>query len=685
MPTFIFTDIRNSTKMWQLYPSSMPKALAKHDLIVKEAVRSASGAVVKHTGDGFMIVFDNGNALECALSIQKKLYSEDWQSVEELKIRIGINTGDAAMISGDYFGNSVNLASRLMSAAGSGQILLSASAAESELLPAQAVLLDEGHHVLKDIMEAEHIFSLSHPDIDTSFPPLDSSINGSNLPLQPTPFIGRRVELQAIIDTITATENRLITILGHGGSGKTRIILQAATDMSTDFKHGVWFVPLENFNNLSSLVSGIVRSISPGLLENLAEVEHIKEFFSNREALLVLDNFEHLVAHSALVSQLLKACHRLTVAVTSRRRLGLREERIYDLTGMTFHDSNRLFLSSVRQVSHNFSPTEDDDRAISGICSLLDGLPLGIELAASWVRTIPCSELERELEKSLEILESPGIHSPGRQKNLQAIFDYSWNLLSTQEQNALAGLSIFHGGFSREAASLVADCSLQLLRNLCDHSLVKLRGGGGYTLHPLTRQFACSKQDSLEDLREKHCSYYSRFLFDLEEMLKDHRQVDALAMMVLEFPNIREGLFYSYETHNRKRMVAYLRVISSMLQMKSRFSEGIELYSKLLGMIEEDVDKSSDLQRSGIRTVAELKERIGNFLLMSGRTKEADPYLRSAAELASMFGDPAFDTLCLGSLGNIAYIQRDLESAEEKWSQALSAARKARISRSESS
>lgn len=254
-----------------------------------------------------------------------------------------------------------------------------------------------------------------------------------------------------------------------------------------------------------------------------------------------------------------------------------------------------------------------------------------------------------------------------------------------QRAECIGGSSIFQGGFSREAASVVADCSLKILRDLCDHSMVKLRSGGGYTLHPLTRQFAGSNQNSPEDLRRKYCCYYSSFLQDLEEMMQDHRQADALAMMVLEFPNIREGLFFSCETHNRKRMIAYSRAISTMLQMKSRFSEGIELYSKLLGMIEENADESLDPGQSRMRTIAELKERIGNFLLMSGRTKDAEPYLRSAAELTSLFGDFALDTLCLGSLGNIAYIQRDLVSAEKEWSQALTAARKARIPRSESS
>lgn len=698
MTTFLFTDIIGSTLRWQLHPVDMPEALARHDSLVGSAVERNGGRVVKHTGDGFMAVFDNGRALECALALQAAIQESDWSAVDGLEVRVGVHSGEALESGGDFFGDAVNRASRLTAAAWGGQVLASAAAAAVETLPEGASMEDAGIHMLKDLLEPLQLFVLTHPSLRGGFPP-PASVTSSphNLPVQPTPFVGRQRELQELTGLLADTGRRHVTILGHGGSGKTRLALQAVAEVIGSFPQGSWFVPLEDVSTLPGMVSRTAETLGLRFSGPSSEEQQLAGFLRSRDMLLVLDNFEHVTAHAPLVSRLLAGCPGLRTIATSRHRLGIREETVFDLSGMNLPegasedlegaDSTRLFMSSARRALPGFVPGPGDAASIVRICRMLEGLPLALELSAPWIRTISCRELESELERGLDLLESPGADLPERQRNMQAVFEYSWSLLTCGERTALAGLAVFEGGFDREAALEVAGCGLGTLRRLCDRSLVRPRPGGGYSLHPLTRQQAVERQGTLEGGRdaveERHSRYFCDLLRRLHPGTRSSRQTEVLDRVSLELPNLRKGALHAFRSGDRDRSTSYAKTISILFQLRSRFSEGLDFFRE----VGEAFESSGNLGDPGdaARTRVELLERRGTFLLLMGRCAEALPCLENAVEISGTVDDPILQALCCGGLGNACHVRGDLEAAEKHWRRALTLARENGVAHSVSS
>lgn len=691
MPTFLFTDIQASTRKWQQYGDAMRDALARHDLIISDAVDAFSGLVVKHTGDGFMTVFTNGRALECALAIQRSMLGEDWSDVGGLGVRIGINSGPASQRDGDYFGTTVSRTARLMSSGWGGQIVFSSAAASSEELPPGTEVVDMGVHMLRDLQEPQQIFTLSHPDIDVPHPPLDTvSSHPHNLPVQTTPFIGRERELAEIGKLLTDSRRRLITLLGYGGAGKTRTALQAAAGSVRNFRHGAWFVPLEEMDDMPSMVSVIADILSFRFSSRGSELDQLAGFLADRETLIVLDNFEHLTGHAPMLSGLLASCPGLKFLITSRQRLGIREENVYDLSGMELpretagkldeYDATELFLSSAGRVVPNYAPGRAEASCIIDICGMLEGLPLAIELAASWIRTIPCVELKSELKTNLDILENTAGDLPARQRSIRSVFNYSWGLLSEDDRMALAGLSVFEGRFTRRAAAEVAGCGLRTLQRLGDCSLVRRGGCGRYSIHPLTRDFAAGKQDirrgGAERLLLGHCRHYHEVITALKPHLHDGSQTETLNALSIELPNIRKGALTAHRRLLYSMIHDYISVFSHLLQIRSRFSEAVELFQSLLSAVEAAEEKSESRKEKRNALEAILKERISTFLIMSGRRREAVAYLQQALELSDDVDDPLFSALCRAGLGNIAYLNDDLDGADMHWSEAAAIARR---------
>jgi predicted ATPase/class 3 adenylate cyclase len=686
----MFTDIEGSTRKWQLRPEAMHDALSAHDALIRRSVDAFGGLLVKHTGDGFMVVFENGLALECALAIQVSMQETDWSAVDGLGVRIGIHSGDASESGGDYFGDAVNRASRLTAVAWGGQTVASSAAAATEAVPGGASLEDAGIHMLKDLLQPERIHILRHPALRSGFPPLATlSSSPNNLPVQPTPFVGRKSELGEIGSLVADPDRRLVTILGHGGSGKTRIALQTAAELIGGFPHGSWFVPLEDATGLSGMVARIAEAFSLRFAGSQPEEEQLRAFLAGRSLLLVLDNFEHLTAEASLVSRILSSGPGSKVIVTSRHRLGIRGETVYDLSGMSLppeqteglelFDSTSLFLSSARRALPSYTPGPGSAASVVRICRMLEGLPLAIELSATWMRTIAPEELEKELGRSLDILESTAGDLPERQRSIQAVFDYSWNLLTDTERRALAGLSVFEGGFDREAAFEVAGCDLRTLQRLCDRSLVRLRSGGGFALHPLTRQQAAEKQGIVEGgtrgLEDRHSDYFCRFLDRLHPETRSSRQTEVFDSIALELPNLRKGAFHAFSEFETGRMGSYARTISVLLQLRSRFSEALELFTGLRSVFEKAVAGRPCEPALKTKILTELSERIGTFLLLRGSCREAESYLSSAVESACTTGDLTLQALCFGGLGNAAHVLGDYDRAEDCWKRALELAR----------
>ena len=458
MPTFLYTDIEGSTQLWEKHGQAMGAVLDRHDELLMNCLEQWGGEHVKNTGDGMMVVFHGHDAkpLECALAMQRQMADEQWPVIDELRIRIAVHAGPADYRADDYFGPVVNRVARLMSTAWGGQIILTPEVTEITSLPDKATLQDLGVHLLKDLSEPQQVLGLIHGDLALQeFPALRSmSSQPNNLPRQPTPLVGREEELVAIADLLAKPDCRLLTLVAPGGMGKTRLGLQAAADQIDIFRHGVYFVPLAGATSPDNIPANIANALKLSFygVEDLESQLH--NFLSEKQLLLLLDNFEHLVDGAGTVAKILTVAPKVKILVTSRRQLRLQAEWAYDVPGLPVPENRslvsaagygavELFLQVARRVQPGFKPTTEDLRAIIRVCRLVDGMPLALELAAAWVKAMSPLEIADEIKQDLDLLVTELQDIPLRQRSVRAIFEHSWHELSKAEQASFASLSVF--------------------------------------------------------------------------------------------------------------------------------------------------------------------------------------------------------------------------------------------------
>lgn len=387
-----------------------------------------------------------------------------------------------------------------------------------------------------------------------------------NLPLQPSVFVGRSVELARIGTWLADSSSRLLTIIGPGGVGKTRLVLQAAQAHTADFLEGVWFVSLVPVADNGGLVTAAAAAIGFQFASADRLDEQLLDYLRGKEMLLLLDNMEHLLngRNLSLLANLLAQAPAVKLLVTSRERLNLQAETLLELHGLPYVDSDQnlvngnlitdnrlpitaspagqLFVERARQVQADFQPA-GQEAALLHLCRQVDGLPLALELAASWVRALDVPGIAAEIEQGLDFLSGGRHDLPARHRSLPAVFDYSWQLLTPQEQTAYAALSVFRGGFSREAALAVADSHLPLLAGLVDKSLLRRDSDGRYRRHPLLLQFAATKLAADPALaaqaKQNHARYFGRFIREQEPVLMGGQPDDALTLIRPELENLR--------------------------------------------------------------------------------------------------------------------------------------------------
>jgi predicted ATPase/class 3 adenylate cyclase len=565
MTVFFFSDIEGSTELWQKYPQAMGDVLARHDGILGEIITRHGGQIVKHTGDGIFAIFEAGDPLNGALQAQKALQYENWEPVNELRVRISLHVGQASKRGQDYFGLDINRTARLLGAAWGGQIVLTCELSRNVCPPPGAALIDLGVHMLKDLSEPQHIFQLTHPDLKIrEFPALRTlSSHPHNLPSQPTPFVGRLGELKELLANLSQANCRLLTILGPGGIGKTRLAMQTAAEQIETFQHGVYFVSLAPLNTGEQIIPAIADALKFTFYQKENPKQQIINYLHEKNLLLVLDNYEHLTQHAQIVSEILTAAPRVKILVTSRERLNLREEYPYELGGLGVPEpgqepdietasSVRLFLQSAERIRPNFELSPQDRPCVARICRLVDGIPLGIELAAGWLRVLSCQEIANEIEINLDFLETNTRNMPERHRSLRAVFEYSWELLNSIEQETLAAFSIFQGAFSRTAAeALVAPggkiAFLASVSSLVDKSLLKHNPNGKYELHTLLRQYALEQAgknpELLQRFRMNHAVYYLGLVANLESDLQGKKQAEVLDIIMESLEDIRSAFF----------------------------------------------------------------------------------------------------------------------------------------------
>ncbi len=569
--TFLFTDIEGSTQLWEKHPEAMKDALAQHDSILREAIESHGGQIIKTTGDGFHGVFEKViDAVRATLRAQRAFLAPICDL--QIRVRMGLHTGEAELRANDYHGQALNRAARIMSAGHGGQVLLSSVTAElaREHLPADVSLLDLGEHRLRDLIRPEKLFQLTAPDLPDEFPALHSlNILPNNLPPSLTSFIGREREMNEARNLLASA--RLLTLIGPGGTGKTRLSLQLAADQLSEFKDGVWLVELAPLSDPAFILSAVASVLELHEAPGVPLIQIVIDYLRAKQILLILDNCEHLVETSAqLTDQLLHACPQLKIIASSRESLGINGETVYRVPSLSLPDSysaslldyeaTRLFIDRAAKAEPRFHLTDHNAAAIAQICQRLDGIPLAIELAAARVKLFTPEQIAERLDDRFKLLTGGSRTALPRQQTLRALIDWSYQSLNETEQRALRRLAAFSGGWTFEAAEAIVGESdaLDGLLGLVNKSLVQVEeqdGKSRYRFLETIRQYAMEKlleSGEAADVRDRHLSY---FLESMGQAAEDDQRIfgqedtEWLDHMEGEHGNLRAALEWSTANH----------------------------------------------------------------------------------------------------------------------------------------
>ena len=534
--TFLFTDIEGSTRLWEEHPDAMEGALARHDEIVVAAVEAGGGVVFKNTGDGVCAAFASpAGALSAAVGAQQALGEAEWGDVGVLRARMGVHTGEATAVDGDYHGPPLNKVSRLHAAGYGDQVLVSGATAEvlGGALPDGVGLEDLGEHRLRDLAEPMRVWQVVHEALEGDFAPIRTLTNlRGNLPQQVTSFVGRADDVAALATTLA--ENRLITLTGVGGVGKTRLALHAAAEAAPRFPEGVWLAELAPVVDPEGIAYTMAGDLGLQLPDGQPAEGALVEALGSRRLLVVLDNCEHLLdGVGRLVEAIGRSCPDVTTIATSREPLAVPGERVWPVRSLAVPDTGAdavesaavaLFVERALAVSPEFALTADTSPVVADICRRLDGLPLAIELAAARTPSMGLGEISERLDERFRLLTGGRRTAVERHQTLRGAVDWSYRLLSEAERQLFAHLSVFSGAFTLGAAERVgaggdvdeADV-VDLVAALVDKSMVIAKIDDGtvrYRLLETLRQYGQERlydAGATEEVRLRHAEWVLAF------------------------------------------------------------------------------------------------------------------------------------------------------------------------------
>jgi predicted ATPase/class 3 adenylate cyclase len=509
--TLLFADIeRSTTLLQQLGPERYGEALAEYRRLLHDAVTERDGVELGTEGDGFYAAFPSARqAIAGAVAAQEAL------ARSSLSVRMGLHTGEPLVVDGQYSGIDVHRAARIAGAGHGGQVLLSHST--RELIGESVALRDLGRHRLKDLGEPAHLYQLG----DAEFPPL-RSLDSTNLPVQPTPLIGRERELEEAGRLLRA--HRLVTLTGPGGSGKTRLALQLAADAVEDFPDRVVWVPLQSVRDAELVQPTVARALGRG----------------NERTLLVLDNFEQVLGAAAKVAELLAQFPKLKLLVTSREALHIGAEHEYPVAPLHEREAVALFMERATAAK----PDLVEDEAVGEICRRLDCLPLALELAAARVKALSTEQLLRRLDRRLPMLTGGPRDAPERQQTLRATIAWSYDLLNADEQRAFARLAVFAGGCTLEAAEEVCEAQFDIVAALIDKSLL-YREDDRYFMLETIGEYALERleeEGGLDEVRRRHTEYFLERARSVERLIRSPQAARAIDELERDHGNLRAAL-----------------------------------------------------------------------------------------------------------------------------------------------
>jgi len=555
---------------------------------------------------------------------------------------------------------------------------------------------------------------IHHPDVYPT-----QVIYRNNLPVPPTPLIGRAEELLQLTHHLHDSQCRMLTLVGPGGIGKTRLAIEVATQIQEVFDDGVYFVPLASVNSMSFIVPVIADSVGFSF-QSASRVDpktQLLNYLREKHVLLLVDNIEHLLQEPVtdLFVELLAYTSQLKLLITSREPVNLQGEWVFEVQGLPLPvDENKrdtsieLFLQRARRAYVKFNATTDDYPSIVHICKLVDGMPLGIELAAAWVRTLSCEEIAREIERGLDFLHVSARDLPPRHRSMRAVFDHSWKLLSDKEQSVLSRLSIFQGGFFREAAEYVAGATLSMLSSLITKSLVRRIGEGRYDLHEVVRQYTAdqlaNQPIAKRVVEERHARYIMEYFSDQDQRMRSSAQQKAIEELSLEKDNVRAAWSWCITHHEFDLIEKSLLSFETFFDTRGWAHEGLDYLNSALEALEKSganyplvlghllsaqslllfriahIEQARVKLEQGIeilrplnkpRVLSEALSFLGIVFALSGEYPQALKSFYEGLELAMACGESWFEALNLIEIVNIEILAGTAENAYERLQLAL--------------
>ncbi|QNN54473.1 ATP-binding protein [Nocardioides mesophilus] len=566
--TLLFTDIEGSTRLLQRLGDAYGELLSTHHRLMRESFGAHHGCEVDTEGDAFFVSFASPrSAVAAAVDAQRALQRYPWQHGQPVLVRMGLHTGEPLVVNGQYVGMDVHRAARICSVAHGGQVLISARVLDllDGHAPEGVTVRDLGHHWLKDLAEPEHLAQLDIDGLASTFPPLKSLQPPTNVPRQVSSLIGRHRELAELRALVVGSRARLVTLTGTGGTGKTRLAAALALDVLDQFPYGAHFVDLSGLGTAELVLPSVAGVLGVALEGHASALEAVAAHIGDKQMLLVLDNFEHVVESAVSVAALLRECPRLQVLVTSRVLLALEDELEYSLPPMSLprgpsfrevaeSEAVQLFVARARLVRRDFTLTEKNSAAVAEVCRLLDGLPLAIQLAAARVRLFSVTALVDRLGDRLKLLTSSTQDVPARHRTLRATVDWSYALLAEAERRFFRDFAVFNGGArldSIEAVILPEGDALSLVSAMVNNSLLVQRddsdGEPRVLMLQTLRDYARSvlEEDPAHhlELAERHAQHYLAVVEALMPLGAPLRR-DQIARVRADYDNVRAALSF---------------------------------------------------------------------------------------------------------------------------------------------
>ena len=693
--TFLFTDIEGSSRLWEQHPEAMRPALARHDALVRDAVEGNRGVVVKTTGDGVCAVFgDPLDAVRATLALQRQLADSAATAGVALRARCGVHAGVAQRRDDDYFGTAVNRAARIMSAAHGGQVLLSQAVVDlvRDRLPRDVRLRDLGSVRLRDLATPERLHQVADAGATQDFPALRSlASTPNNLSQQVTSFVGRERELVEIQRMLR--DSRLITLHGAGGIGKTRLSLQVAAEVLDDFSDGAWVVELAPLTDERRVAQAVAAVFGVKEDYGVPLPDALVKYLKDLQALLILDNCEHVVAACAeLAERLLRSCPHLRILASSREPLRVAGEAVYPVpalavpensSGMTVealarYEAVRLFSERAAAVTASFRLSPQSAAAVIEICRQLDGIPLAIELAAARTRALSVETIAARLNDRFRLLTTGDRTALPRQQTLRALIDWSYDFLTEGERALFRRLAVFAGGWTLEAAEAVASDDivrdadvLDLLSALVDKSLVSVEPEGGrYRLLETVRQYAQERLDEsgeVDAVRARHLGYFLGFAEEARPALAGPRQGEWLTRMHSELENLLAAHAWCDTAERGAELgLRLVHAVKPYWLQHGQLALGHRVTTEALAR--------AGAQERGLSRCRGLFD-AGQLSYFMGRYDDAQATLQESLSIAREIRDTPMIARVLQPLGSAYLGQGDRAAAREHLEEALTLAR----------